>query len=356
VTYRPAGPVTAISRPVSQSRAAPTLPAHSQTVSAPRPEPWTTGLGLNPNNYPQWGNNTYKPPVNAGGDRANNVGSNVVCYKCGQPGHMHPNCPRLKGNVRATAVRREVTPPTVGDPSNESPPMEGGQEGSEDDLNDHPTIEEPAAEAADIWDDDVTPYEWDDRDGTPDNEPMLMYRSSTIQIPQKGGTMAKHSHAMRFLDQVLPPNRRKTGQLNISTVSVNKLAEPMYHHRSHQKSTARPDRPHIDNSTISGFWEINGTCSHCLLDSGSEGIKISPDFTHATGMKTFTLEQPIALQLACVGSRCTINYGTHATIRFGDRNIQEYFNIMNIEYYDVILGTPSYEGWGLAWTLMAQAE
>jgi Zinc knuckle len=109
VTYRPAGPVTAISRPVPQSRAVLTLPAHSRTVSAPRPEPRTTGSGLNPNNYPQWGNNTYKPPANTGGNRANNVGSNIVCYECGQPGHMHPNCPQLKGNVRAAAVRHEVT-------------------------------------------------------------------------------------------------------------------------------------------------------------------------------------------------------------------------------------------------------
>jgi hypothetical protein len=57
-------------------------------------------------------------------------------------------------------------------------------------------------------------------------------------------------------------------------------------------------------------------------------------------MKTFALEQPIALQLACVGSRSTINYGTHAIVKFGDRDIEEYFNIMNIEYYDAILGTP----------------
>jgi hypothetical protein len=115
--------------------------------------------------------------------------------------------------------------------------MEGGQEGLEDNLNNHPMIEEPAAEAADIWDDDVTQYEWDDRDSTPDNEPMLVYRSSAIWIPPKGGIIAKRAHAMRFLDQVLPPNRRKTGQLNISAVSVDKLAEPMYHHRSRQRST-----------------------------------------------------------------------------------------------------------------------
>ena len=35
-----------------------------------------------------------------------------------------------------------------------------------------------------------------------------------------------------------------------------------------------------------------------------------------------------------------INYGTHATIKIGCKVVEEYFNIMNIEHYDTILGTP----------------
>jgi Retroviral aspartyl protease len=98
---------------------------------------------------------------------------------------------------------------------------------------------------------------------------------------------------------------------------------------------------------ISGFWEINGTHAHCLLDSGSEGIMISPEFTCMTGMKTFMLEQPIALQLACIGSQSTINYGTRAIIKFGDCDIKEYFNIMNVKYYNVILSTPFLQRMGI---------
>ena len=67
---------------------------------------------------------------------------------------------------------------------------------------------------------------------------------------------------------------------------------------------------------------------------------ISPDFTRAMGMRTFTLVQPIALQLACIGSRSTINYGAKATIKFGDQNIEEHFDVTNVEYYNVILGIP----------------
>ena len=66
---------------------------------------------------------------------------------------------------------------------------------------------------------------------------------------------------------------------------------------------------------------------------------ISPDFIHATGIVPIKLEQPIGLQLACMGSKSTINYGARSTIIFGTVCVEEYFDITNINYYDVILGT-----------------
>ena len=35
-----------------------------------------------------------------------------------------------------------------------------------------------------------------------------------------------------------------------------------------------------------------------------------------------------------------INYRTHVTIKIGHKVVEEYFDIMNIEHYDAILGTP----------------
>ena len=35
-----------------------------------------------------------------------------------------------------------------------------------------------------------------------------------------------------------------------------------------------------------------------------------------------------------------INYGTCATIKIGCKVVKEYFDIANIEHYDMILGTP----------------
>ena len=118
----------------------------------------------------------------------------------------------------------------------------------------------------------------------------------------------------------------------------------MYSHRSRHRE--RPIWPFLDNCTLSGYWEINSVKAHCLLDSGSEGVLLSLEFTRAMGTKTFALEQPIALQLACISSQSMINYRTHATINIGCKVVKEYFDIMNVEHYDVILGTPFLRKWG----------
>ena len=40
------------------------------------------------------------------------------------------------------------------------------------------------------------------------------------------------------------------------------------------------------------------------------------------------------------GSKSVINYGANTTIKYDVRELKEYFNIINIDYYDAILGTP----------------
>jgi hypothetical protein len=70
-----------------------------------------------------------------------------------------------------------------------------------------------------------------------------------------------------------------------------------------------PKQMRAENKTLSAFWDIEDVKAHCLLDSGCEGVMISLEFTRATGMRTFELEHLIGLQLACIGSKSTINYG-----------------------------------------------
>ncbi|KIJ41237.1 hypothetical protein M422DRAFT_140994, partial [Sphaerobolus stellatus SS14] len=84
---------------------------------------------------------------------------------------------------------------------------------------------------------------------------------------------------------------------------------------------------------------IGGTKAHCLLDSGCEGIMISSDFVRANKLPKFELEKPVTLQLACVGSKSTVEYGLTTKILLGNEKYDEYFDIANVDYYDIILGT-----------------
>ena len=80
--------------------------------------------------------------------------------------------------------------------------------------------------------------------------------------------------------------------------------------------------------------------AHCLIDSRCEGIMISPNFIRAAKIKPFPLDKLIGIQLAVTGSKSIINYHVNAIIKYNERELKEYFNIVNIDYYDAILGTP----------------
>ena len=74
---------------------------------------------------------------------------------------------------------------------------------------------------------------------------------------------------------------------------------------------------------------------------------ISPDYVWATGIPTFKLESPVRLQLTCVGSKSMISYGVRSSIVFGNKHVEEYFDVANIDYYDVILGMPFLQRLGI---------
>ena len=129
-------------------------------------------------------------------------------------------------------------------------------------------------------------------------------------------------------------------QMQVASAVINKLEEPVYNHRMRIKERSRPLWKHNDNQPISVFWEIGGVKAHCLIDSGCKGIMISPNFIRVAKIEPFLLDQPIGIQLAVTGSKSVINYGTNTTIKYDEKESKEYFNIIDIDYYDAILGTP----------------
>lgn len=56
-------------------------------------------------------------------------------------------------------------------------------------------------------------------------------------------------------------------------------------------------------------------------------------------VKKVALEKPLTIQLAVQGSRSKVNFGT--SVEFGYQKVQEacFFDIINLQHYDLVLGT-----------------
>jgi hypothetical protein len=80
---------------------------------------------------------------------------------------------------------------------------------------------------------------------------------------------------------------------------------------------------------------VNEHETRALLDSGSLG-----DFMSTTIADQIPLEKPLAVQLAVQGSRTRANFGTKVRMRYQDIDSARYFDIINLDGYDLILGTP----------------
>ncbi|KAF8225459.1 hypothetical protein L208DRAFT_1306250 [Tricholoma matsutake] len=76
-----------------------------------------------------------------------------------------------------------------------------------------------------------------------------------------------------------------------------------------------------------------------LLDSGCTSDSISPEFTMSANLKAHELEEPVPLQLGTIGSHLKINFGLFTDFEIGEIKNTHYFDVVNIDRYDAILGT-----------------
>ncbi|KIJ54616.1 hypothetical protein M422DRAFT_140122, partial [Sphaerobolus stellatus SS14] len=85
---------------------------------------------------------------------------------------------------------------------------------------------------------------------------------------------------------------------------------------------------------------VGGTKARCLFDSGGEGIIMSSEFVRANGIRMQKLPKPIGIQQAFQGSRAKLYYTATMDITIGQQTYTETFNIANVDYYNIMLGTP----------------
>ena len=100
------------------------------------------------------------------------------------------------------------------------------------------------------------------------------------------------------------------------------------------------ERPKSKFKCITHYVKVNGVKALALFDSGSSVNAVSADFAVVAKLDTFPLQKAIPLQLGCSGSRSMINYGAKADWELGSHRSNCYFDVVNIDHYDIILGVP----------------
>ena len=85
---------------------------------------------------------------------------------------------------------------------------------------------------------------------------------------------------------------------------------------------------------------INGEPARALIDSGSMGDFMSSTLVDQLKLKRDILEKAVGLQLAVQGSRSKINAQVSARLEYQNSSAMRKFDVININDYDIILGTP----------------
>jgi hypothetical protein len=85
---------------------------------------------------------------------------------------------------------------------------------------------------------------------------------------------------------------------------------------------------------------INGEECQALLDSGSLGDFMSTTLAEQLKVERQPLDTQLTVQLAAQGSKTKISYSAEADLTYAKIQSRRRFDVMNIDGYDLILGTP----------------
>ena len=167
----------------------------------------------------------------------------------------------------------------------------------------------------------MSQYNWDDED----DDAGSLFWANALSTPAMRYCVRK-SHTVTCDKQVITttcgPNHKSFADIRLQVGVTTGGKPPLYDHHARKRKGTRLTRSREGNQTLSGYWEINGSRAHCLLDSGCEGVMISPDYVRATGIPTFKLEHLVGLQLACMGSKAMISYGAKSAIVFSNKHVK----------------------------------
>lgn len=340
-------------------------------VDRPRPN----GLATAPhhdkdrhaNSHAAPSNTNTKPPggPNPGHVRPVGPGPNkgqMTCYKCGEVGHIAPNCPQKSDRPAPRMFAQRV----VDDREDEDAPTpapEGAAgtdgttalgDGVQDDappLQDGSDSESDPGDGARYPQSDYEPYgsqydsageDWDASHdvgySVDEYSPGARLGSMFMGAMQAVTPAARHdsTEAHRTTDRV-------ARCLLMGTLPSSRTAKAAWLHDPRiRRVTGIKDQPLRQaqlQRTLSAEIEVNGVTAWVLFDSGCTIDSITPELAYLCRADRVDLVQQIGLQLGTKGSKTQINYGARATMRIGSTVTERYFDVVDIDRYDAILGT-----------------
>ncbi|KAI0661158.1 hypothetical protein C8Q70DRAFT_932215 [Cubamyces menziesii] len=221
-----------------------------------------------------------------------------ACYGCGQLGHFanDPKCPMF-GKPRPQRTRFHAQRLTDDD-DQPSPPPEGDQwGGSQYDSEEERTL-------------------------------------SPIPTPSEG----EESEILRAM--AMRSTKEEDDEIVLDLRAGRIEHTPSVRRKETTPDTVQPHRDKKLQASLCALVEVNGLLAYTLFDSGSTTDSVSPEFAFTSGAKRIHLEEQVTLQLGCAGSRSKISYGTRVPIKYGGIQETMYFDIVNLDRYDCVIGTP----------------
>jgi hypothetical protein len=350
--------------PFTRASKQPVVTSRAQTVNRPRafperaqrPQEKSPGLTFkspHPTTRPVV-TTVRKPPNDKGGrpGTSNDAPPGVKCFNCGGP-HYVNNCPVGKNPKPRMAALQEQE-----EPAEEEIPLENQEEDphvppEEAHIDDHDSVEE----VQELLEENEEPLLGSQYSSPGEEYPLEMYEQFSEGEFEEVEQMFKFSEYPRvvnsdaIVDQTsawaeeIPPKlpdddpeivvefRSLTERVPMgnSTRTTNVV-------RMSRCPKARPSRPSSVTRPLLAKININGLTAVAMFDSGSTADAVSPEFARVANLKVFALEEPIPIQLGCKGSRSKIVYGTRGHIQYHGIDEEYYFDVVNIDRYDAIIG------------------
>ena len=289
-------------------------------------------------------NQNSKPSVAA--PRPGNTGPSAAmdrqrCFACNGIGHFQsdPKCPMFgKSKPRFHAQRlvgeEDVDGAEANDEGDEGErPLEDGSPGEEAEppYSDHEDYEGLYAESV---------GDADHADAADDEEYELYSGSTRLVLDE---CSPAHGEGLASAEQQLAEEKILYSFMMATETPTRSMKNAWLYDSRVRRLVEPQDQPQRDpglQRTLSAEVLINGVPVWALFDSGCTTDSISPAVAYITTADRIDLAQRIGLQLGAKGSRTSINHGTKAMVEVGPIKTRHYFDIVDCDRYDIVLGSP----------------